>query len=240
MAEFFHLGKKRGRDGGHVGRLRARNTRDEVHRHDEHVVQSSPDMAKQVGEKSDHPLGDPGNVDQHPEEDEGGNGEEEEVRHPRLDPRHEDGRRDVGAKFEIGEGGSNESVGDGHTGKHHHRHSDEEDNGKVALPECCEDRLTQSQEHGQHDGRRQRERCLPTRRMHQPLENLDQHQPDPHRHRGRPPRLRQFERRGNDSGLGGKVLHRRKQHEAEEHRDQRRAEVGDDGLGADAKADYEG
>ena len=54
VAALDHLGKQRRRDRRHVGRLRARNAGDEIHRAEQHILQPAAQVPDQRNQKGDH------------------------------------------------------------------------------------------------------------------------------------------------------------------------------------------
>ena len=77
----LHLRKQHGRDGGHVGGLRARDARDQIHRADQHVMQAAADMAEQARQKRHHGARHAGHLDQQPKEHEQRHRQQDEVAH---------------------------------------------------------------------------------------------------------------------------------------------------------------
>ncbi len=60
----LHFRKQHRRHRRHIGGLRARNARNQIHRADQHVMQSAADMAEQAGQKRHHGARHAGHLDQ--------------------------------------------------------------------------------------------------------------------------------------------------------------------------------
>ena len=94
-AALLHLGKQRRRDRRHVGGLGAGDARHEIHRGDQHVVQPAADMAEQIRQEPHHHGGHAGHLDQQAEEHEQRDRQQDEVRHPGIEPRHQHRRSEM-------------------------------------------------------------------------------------------------------------------------------------------------
>ncbi|KAG0767507.1 hypothetical protein G6F22_017644 [Rhizopus arrhizus] len=123
-----------GRDGRHVGDLRARDAR---HQH--------------AGQELDHGARHARHLDQRAQEDEERHRQQHQVRHAFVQPPDHDLHRRIGGLRQIRKRRQRELERDGHAREHGGGHDADEKDHQVDLAQPLEERLRQP-EHGYHHG----------------------------------------------------------------------------------------
>ncbi len=214
---FFHFGKQHGRDGGHVGSLGAGNAGDQIHRADQHVMQSAAHMAEQAGEEGDHRARHAGHLDQEAEKHEQRHREQDDMAHAFIHAADQHHLRSMGCQHQIAEDRQAERERDRHAGEHAACDDADEEDHEVQIAEWTQHWLGEPERRGNaaDDGQREDDLFL-IGYAGETQQREQHHESDPDGQRGRAPRIGDLQRgRGDVAFLIGILIGRPRDHQQE-------------------------
>src|ERR1700722_18693810 len=223
----LHFRKQHGSDGGHVGGLRARYARHQIHRADQHVMQPAPDMAEQARQECHHGARHPGHLDQQAQKDEQRHRQQDQMAHALVHAADQHHQWRTRGQRQIAEDRQAKSERDRHSRKYAETGNADKEDDQIDVAERTQPWLRQPEN---PDQRRDRERrqcySLEIAPACQPQQRKQRHQADAYRQRRRAPEIGDLQcRRGDEAFLIGILVRRPGDQQQERQRGAGRHEI---------------
>ena len=206
-AALFHFRKQHRCHRRHIGRFRARNARNQIHRADQHIVQAAADMAEQACQKRHHGARHAGHLDQQAKEHEQRHRQQDQVAHALVHAADQHHQRRVRRQCEVSEHGEPEAEGNGNAGKDAETGDADKEDDEVDVAERAKPWLRQPENRDQQHHRQHRTQHDPdVAAARQPQQRKQRHQAGADRQRGGAPDIGNLQRRRGDEALFVGVL----------------------------------
>ena len=195
----LHFRKQHRRHGGHVGGLRARDARDQIHRADQHVMQPAADMAQQARQERHHGARHAGHLDQEAQEHEQRHRQQDQVAHALVHAADQHHQRRARGQRQIAVGRKPEPERNRHAGKDAEAGDADKEDDQIEIAERLQRAPEQPEDRDDERDRQDRSQHGPDiARSGQPQEGKQRHQRDADRQRCGTPAIGDLQRRRGD------------------------------------------